>query len=274
MGVIAFWLIMLAVSMLSMWWLNGKLPRIIEKNRTASAKGRIVRLSFGKRSITFRMGRDFWIRLLYIALGPSAIIGLSLAYAEILPLGLVFGAFVLPSYIIMLVVGILFPEWGRRAAVGFTAGIIATIVYDIVRLALTYSLGLVDPIPHIGLMLVGPKLYFTGDYWWIGYLWRFFGNGAGMGIVYAMLSNWWFNMKGGWIYGEIVGMGMFALLLLLPVSQLHLFVLNGIVVVNGILGHWAYGMTLGWIFKRTKLKDKFPNHVLRSRPLTWPKKKV
>lgn len=274
MGVVLFWAIMLAASALSWWWLNGRLPQMIEKNQEVSAKGRIVRVPLGRFSFSFRMGRDFWVRLLYIVLGPSAILGLSLAYAEILPLGLVFGAFVLPAYIIMLVVGVLFPDWGRRAAVGFTAGIVATLIYDVVRLALTFALGLPDPIPHIGLMLLGPDVYFGGEWWWVGYLWRFFGNGAGMGIVYAMLSNWWFSLKGGFIFGEIVGTGMFLLLLLLPVSQLHLFVLNGIVAINGILGHWAYGMSLGWIFKKTKLKDSFPSHVLRTRPLTWGKKKV
>lgn len=275
MGVVLFWGIMIAVSALSWWWLNGRLPQMIEKNQKASAKGGIVRVPLGRFSFSFRMGRDFWIRLLYIILGPSAILGLSIAYAEILPLGLVFGIYVLPAYLIMIVVGILFPDWGRRAAVGFTAGIIATVIYDVVRLALTFALGLPDPIPHIGLMLIGPDIYFGGsDWWWVGYLWRFFGNGAGMGIVYAMLSNWWFSWKGGFIYGEAVGTGMFLLLLLLPVSQLHLFVLNGIVVINGILGHWAYGLSLGWIFKRTKLKDKFPSHKLKDRPLTWNKNKV
>lgn len=275
MGVVLFYVIMTALSLLSWWWLNGRLPKMVDKNREASAKGRIVRLPLGKRSISFRLGRDFWVRLLYIVLGPSAILGLSLAYAEFAPLGLIFGVYVLPAYIIMIIVGILFPDWGRRAAVGFSAGIVATVIYDVVRLALTFALGLPDPIPHIGLMLVGPDVYFGSDqWWWVGYLWRFLGNGAGMGIVYAMLSNWWFSLKGGWIYGEIVGTGMFIVLLLFPVSQLHLFVLNGIVVVNGILGHWAYGMSLGWIFKKTKLKDSFPNHVLRQKPLTWFKKKV
>lgn len=247
---------------------------MIEKNRAASAKGKVHHLTLGKRRLSFRTGRDLWVRLLFIVLGPSAIIGLSFAYAEIVPLGVAFGVFVLPAYIIMLVVGVLFPDWGRRAAVGFTAGILATIIYDVVRLALTFSLGLPDPIPHIGLMLVGPDVYFGGDWWWAGYLWRFLGNGAGMGIVYAMLSPRWFNLKGGWIYGEIVGTGMFILLLLFPVTQLHLFVLNPIVVINGILGHWAYGMSLGWIFKRTKLKDTFQTHVLGKRPLTWGKKRV
>lgn len=239
----------------------------------ASSEGRVVHLNLGRRSFSFRMGRDFWVRLAYIVLGPSAILGLSIAYTEILPLGLIFGVYVLPAYILMIVLGFLFPDWGKRAAVGFTAGVIATIIYDGVRLALTFGLGLPDPIPHIGLMLFGPDLYFTGDYWWVGYLWRFFGNGAGMGIVYAMLSNWWFNWKGGLLFGEIVGMGMFALLFFFPVAQFHLFILNGIVTINGILGHWAYGLSLGILFKRTKLTEKFPDHAVRHKPLTWSRRR-
>jgi len=272
MGVVAFWLIMTAVSVLSMWWLNGRLPRIIEKNKQKSAEGRVIHFTLGRRSFSFRMGRDFWVRLAYIFLGPSAILGLSVAYTEILPLGLIFGVYVLPAYLIMIVLGVLFPQWGKRAAVGFTAGIIATLVYDIVRLALTIGLGLPDPIPHIGLMLFGPELYFTGDYWWVGYLWRFFGNGAGMGVVYAMLSPWFFSLKGGFIYGEVVGMGMFALLFFFPLAQYHLFILNGIVAINGVLGHWAYGLSLGWIFRKTKLKDTFPSHGLKEKPITWSRK--
>ncbi len=73
----------------------------------------------------------------------------------------------------MLVLGILYPKIGRRAAIGFTAGILATIVYDVVRLVLVIALGLPDPIPHIGVMWGGTGLI---DQWWVGYLWRFFGS--------------------------------------------------------------------------------------------------
>jgi hypothetical protein len=51
---------------------------------------------------------------------------------------------------------------------------------------------------------------------------------------------------------------MFAVLFFFPVAQFHLFILNGIVAINGILGHWAYGLTLGWIFYKSKLVKEFP----------------
>lgn len=274
MGILAFWLIMAVVSYLGIWWLNGKLGKWTAANDRVADKnlGKVHIIRFRGRHIAFRTGRDFWVRLAFMALGPSAVMGLSVAYAQILPLHIVFGIYVLPAYLAMIVLGILFPKWGKRALAGGVAGILATIFYDVVRLALTYAIGLPDPIPHIGTLLLGQQLTFSSNYGWVGYLWRMFGNGAGLGVLYAMLPDWFFSIKGGLIYGEFVGMGMFAVLFFFPVAQLHLFVLNPIVAINGVLGHWAYGIVLGYLFARTKLKAFFPRHGVKlKKPLTWRK---
>mgnify|MGYP001597195390 CR=1 FL=1 len=254
-GTLAFSLVMLVFSLVSMWWLNGTLPALVQKYRekAASSKGRVVTFSLGKRQFSFTINREFWVREAFLILGPSAVMGLSVAYAQILPLRVVFALFVLPAYIIMAVLGVLYPEWGKKAAIGFTAGVLATIVYDVVRLGLVIALGVPDPIPHIGTLWLGADTIAHGDMWWVGYLWRFFGNGAGLGIAYAMLPKIFFSLKGGWLYGDFVGMGMFAVLFFFPVAQLHLFILNFTVLVNGILGHWAYGLAIGWIFHKSKL---------------------
>lgn len=260
-GTLAFTSVMLTISLLSMWWLNGKLPDFIQSQREKikTSEGRIVKFQIWNKTIAFRVNREFWVRLAFFVLGPAAVIGLSVAYAQILPLRVVFVLYVLPAHLIMLVLGIIYPEWGRRAAVGFAGGLLATIIYDVVRLLLVVALGLPDPIPHIGVLWGGQAL---ADQWWVGYLWRLLGNGAGLGIAYAMLPRAWFNIKGGWIYGDFVGLGMFAVLFFFPVAQFHLFILNGTVAVNGILGHWAYGIAIGWLFRQTRLKDSFPSHKL------------
>ncbi len=254
-GTLAFTLVMLVVSLLSSYWLKGKLPDFIQAQREKieNSEGRLVKFRIFGKTVAFRLNREFWVRLTFFVLGPAAVIGLSVAYAQLLPLRVVFVLYVLPAYLIMLVLGILYPKIGRRAAIGFTAGILATIVYDVVRLVLVIALGLPDPIPHIGVMWGGTGLI---DQWWVGYLWRFFGNGAGLGIAYAMLPRIWFNIKGGWLYGDLVGMGMFAVLFFFPIAQVHLFILNFTVLVNGILGHWAYGLAIGWIFKHSPLTKK------------------
>jgi hypothetical protein len=184
-GVLAFSVVMLVFSTVSHLWLKGKLSNLIHKEPAKG--GRLVNFRLWKWEVSFRLNRDFYVRLAFMVLGPAAVIGLSVSYAQLLPLRVVFAAFVLPCYIIMAVLGIMYPQWGKRAAVGFSAGVLATIVYDVVRLAITIGLGLPDPIPHIGVLWGGVGLE---DQWWVGYLWRFFGNGAGLGIAYAMLPKW------------------------------------------------------------------------------------
>lgn len=257
-GIVAFIVVTLAFSVVSWLWLNGKLPEFVKAQKSSAPVGRVVNLSFRGRNLSVKIDRDFWVRMAFIALGPSAILGLSVAYAEVLPLRVMFVFFVLPAYITMIILGLMYPKWGRRALIGFVAGVLATLMYDVARLFLVMALGLVDPIPHIGVMWLGSDTVDHGNLWWVGYLWRFFGNGAGMGVVYAMLPKQVLNVKGGWIYGDLVGLGMFALLFFFPVAQLHLFPLNATVLVNGIIGHWAYGLALGWIFAKSRLiKDEY-----------------
>lgn len=275
LGAVAFTMIMVVVCFLLSWCIKGSLPGFVHmlREKSEDSSGRLVSFHLWKWDIAFRLNHSFWVRLAFLILGPAAVIGLSVSYAQLMPLRVVFVIYVLPAYLIMLVLGVIYPEWGKRAAVGFGAGIAATVVYDLVRLALVVALGLPDPIPHIGVLWLGADTVAHGDLWWVGYLWRFFGNGAGLGIAYAMLPKWWFSFKGGWLYGDLVGLGMFATLFFFPVAQAHLFILNFTVMINGILGHWAYGMAIGWIFKRIpNILSKFPHHeIKKQRPLTWRK---
>ena len=256
-GAVAFVVVLAFTTGLSWLWASGKLPEFIEEQRIKceNSIGRTFHLSIGRWKPSIKVDRTFWVRVAFIVLGPAAVIGLSIAYAEILPLRIVFAIYVLPAYLAMIVLGIIYPEYGKKALFGFSMGFVATVIYDLVRMFITIGMGLPDPIPHIGALWIGPDA--IGDQWWVGYLWRLFGNGAGLGIVYAMLPRWWFNLKGGWLYGDAVGLGMFATLFISVAAQIHLFPLNFIVLVNGILGHWAYGLALGWLFMQKKAKELF-----------------
>lgn len=257
LGGVAFLMVMGVTSVLSWLWMNGRLSEIVEEQREkCKLPGRPIEFDLWKWHVAFELNRVFWIRLIFMVLGPAAILGLTVAYAELVPLRIMFAIYVLPAYLAMIVLGIIYPEYGKRALVGATAGILATILYDVVRMMIVVSLGLPDPIPHIGALWLG-QAGFGDNMWWVGYLWRFFGNGAGMGVVYAMLPRFMYDFKGGWIYGEIIGLGMFASMFFFPAVQLHLFPLNSIVFVNGILGHWAYGMALGYIFERARVVRDF-----------------
>jgi hypothetical protein len=183
-------------------------------------------------------------RVFYLALGFAAItaLGVALAGAVPLPYGLRYA--VLPAMAVLVVLSLRHPAWGRRALLGLVAGMIATGVYDVLRLGLVY-LGLWgDPIPSIGrLALADPD----ADPAW-GYVWRFIGNGGGMGLAFAMLP--WRGIRLGIAYGSAICLGLLALLYLWPVAQLHFFPLTALTATGAMAGHWVYGAVLGWLTAR------------------------
>lgn len=202
--------------------------------------------------VTFDQVTDAGARLACAACGAAPILMLSTAYAGFARLPVLLGFVVVPAYAAVLVLGLLLPEVGRGALTGFLAGIVAVLVYDLMRLALAYSQGGGDPIPHIGVMLMG-----EGAPWWIGYLWRTLGNGAGLGIVYGVLCprKWW-GPKTGLGYASMVGLGMILVLWLFPQSQEQLFKLNWQTFVNSCLGHATYGVTLGYMARAARHRSQ------------------
>ena len=192
--------------------------------------------------IGFDQITDIGARLACAACGATPILCLSTAYAGFAPLKTLLIVIVIPAYAAILVLGKLLPDVGRGAFVGFVAGIVAVLVYDVMRLALSYSQGGADPIPHIGEVLLGHEAP-----WWIGYAWRTFGNGAGLGVVYGVLCprKWW-GPKTALAYATCIGLGMLLVLWLFPQAQTQLFKLTWQTAVNSALGHGTYGLTLGW----------------------------
>jgi hypothetical protein len=189
----------------------------------------------------FDKAADVGARLTCAACGSAPILMLSTAYAKFAPLSRLLVFVVLPAYGVILLLGMLLPEVGRAAGTGFLGGIVAVLAYDLTRLALSYSQGGSDPIPHIGIMLMG-----DGTPWWVGYLWRTLGNGAGLGVVFAVLvpRSWW-GPKLGLVYASMIGLGMLGFLSLFPVAQTQLFKVSWQTMVNSSLGHATYGLVLG-----------------------------
>ena len=144
----------------------------------------------------------------------------------------------------MVLLGLRYPAWGKRALLGLLAGIIATGVYDILRIGLMFAGLWGDPIPSIGRLAMGDPN--TAWYW--GYVWRFVGNGGGMGMAFAMLP--WRGVKLGIAYGIAVCLGLVALLYFFPVAQVHFFALTPPTAAGGMAGHWVYGAVLGWLTAR------------------------
>jgi hypothetical protein len=187
---------------------------------------------------------SFYPRVVYLGLGFTAITALAFAYAEALPLpyGMRFAVF--PAAAVLLLVSARYPAWGRRALLGWVAGVIATAIYDILRLSLVKAGLWGDPIPGIGRLALSDP---NANYLW-GYVWRFAGNGGGMGMAFAMLP--WRGVRSGILYGTAIVSGLVVLLAVWPVAQVHFFPLTPSTAAGGVAGHWVYGAVLGWLTAR------------------------
>jgi hypothetical protein len=183
-------------------------------------------------------------RVIYLGLGFAAITSLGVALTGAVPLPYGFRFAVIPAAVVLFALSLRHPAWGRRALIGLVAGMIATGIYDILRIGLMFAGLWGDPIPSIGrLALADPE----ADWFW-GYVWRFVGNGGGMGLAFAMLP--WRGVRLGIAYGTAICLGLVGLLYFWPVSQQHFFALTPLTAAGGMAGHWVYGAVLGWLTAR------------------------
>jgi hypothetical protein len=187
---------------------------------------------------------SFYPRILYLPVGFVAITALAFAYAEALPLPYGLRYAVLPAAGAIVLVSLRHPAWGRRALLGWMAGVIATGVYDLLRIGLVFAGLWDDPIPGIGRLALSDP---NASYLW-GYVWRFAGNGGGMGMAFAMLP--WRGVRSGILYGTAIVSGLVVLLAVWPVAQVHFFPLTPGTAAGGVAGHWVYGAVLGWLTSR------------------------
>lgn len=180
-------------------------------------------------------------RWLFAAIGFVPIGALCVSLFGWVPLHLSAKLLVLPSLVVAIALGLKFPHWGRLALLGFAAGVVATAVYDITRLLLVYVDVWPDFIPPIGQLAM---LDANAHPFW-GYLWRFIGNGGGMGLAFAMLP--WRHLKGGVAYGTVICFCLFGTVLLAPHASRELFALSPATAAGALAGHWVYGAILGWL---------------------------
>ena len=183
-------------------------------------------------------------RVIYLAFGFAAITSLGVALTGAVPLPYGFHYAVIPAYAVMTLVGLRYPAWGKRALLGLVAGMIATAIYDILRIGLMFAGLWGDPIPTIGQLALNDP----NTQWYWGYVWRFIGNGGGMGVAFAMLP--WRGVKLGIAYGSAICLGLVGLLYFWPVSQQHFFALTPLTAAGGMAGHWVYGAVLGYLTAR------------------------
>lgn len=183
-------------------------------------------------------------RILLALLGFVPIGALCIALLGLVPLHLSARYMVLPACALAVLIAWRYPRWGRVAAIGFAAGVVATVAYDVTRLALVWVGVWPDFIPPIGqLALEDPSAH---PVW--GYMWRFIGNGGGMAMTFALLP--WRGARAGMAYGALICLCLYATLLIGPGVQEKLFPLTWATAAAAMIGHLDYGAVLGWLLAK------------------------
>jgi hypothetical protein len=187
----------------------------------------------------------------YLVLASTPLLAISAEVFGIVSLRAVSGVFLFPLLAILAVVVVLKPDsTDRTAFAGFAWGLAACAGYDSFRLPTVYVFGLWgDFFGRIGGWATG-----TGSNYVAGYLWRYLGDGAGIGVVVFILAA--ALGAGSWPRRRVIGFtvafaicpvwaGLVLTDGLAPAGR-ALFPLSATTLVLSLAGHLIYGAILGW----------------------------
>jgi hypothetical protein len=143
---------------------------------------------------------------------------------------------------------------------GLIWGIVACVVYDIFRLDTVYLLGWWgDFIPRMGTWITEDAETRAGAV--VGYLWRYVGDGGGIGIAFFVFAlalglDRWSSRKV--VLASVafavcpVWTGLMATVALAPRGEELMFPLTPITVSLSLIGHLIFGLVLGLGFARSR----------------------
>lgn len=184
------------------------------------------------------------VRLMLFCAGFAPIAALSLAAFGALPLSSGAALLVAPAVIVALSLA---PRAPREVVRGLALGIAAVFVYDAVCRLPFVAMGVWhDFIPSIGDHLLGRR----NVNWPVGYLWRYIGNGGGMGLAFYSVYPLLGKRIPAYFLGIAYGVGIYICLLgtlfLSPHGREYLFAPTPETAYLGFLGHLVYGWVLGY----------------------------
>lgn len=155
---------------------------------------------------------------------------------------------VLPAFLWSAAMGVWLPAVGRIALAGWCAGLISVTLYDMSRMPFMLN-GWADFIPSIGNWLLETDNAPAG----VGYMWRYIGNGGGMGMAFFLLLSLIPPRRNvirtGIIYGIFVFSCLMITLLLVPLAQEMMFSITPFTFAGSLTGHIVYGGALGMLYK-------------------------
>jgi hypothetical protein len=168
----------------------------------------------------------------------------------ILPLYQCLFFLVTPLIISFILLGVKFPAVGKTVITGFIAGIISVLLYDLSRVPYMLA-GWSDFIPKIGGWITNSEERNA----FLGYTWRYIGNGGGMGIAFFMLISQLKDRRNlvlkGMLFGLFIFSGLMMVLFFFEHTQDMMFRITPVSFTGSITGHIIYGLSLGYLAKRS-----------------------
>jgi len=196
------------------------------------------------------------LRLVYFALGFAPIFALSMAILEFIPLHVGGPAIGAAAYLLVAYISLRNRRFGKLAFRGLLIGMGATLIYDCTRFPFVYTGIWSDFIPAIGDLLLNQH----STHWTIGYLWRYLGNGGGMGLAFVMfyplIQKHVSLGKASIFFGIGIWLCLLATLMLSSSGERMLFTLTPLTFTLSLIGHLVYGWALGVGIQRFTLKSE------------------
>jgi len=193
---------------------------------------------------------------LHLVVAALPLLAISAHVFGIAPMHLTAGVAVVPLTLVVLMLGLFAPvPEDRLVLAGVVWGVLATLVYDAVRLDTVYLLGLWgDFIPTVGTWIVDVDAGSSVVGAVVGYLWRYVGDGGGIGVAFFVLvaatglRRWGqrATVTAAVVFAVFpVWTGLVATVAIAPRGEQQMFPLTVTTVSLSLLGHLVFGLVLG-----------------------------
>ncbi|HWN26107.1 MAG TPA: hypothetical protein VNP37_04000 [Actinomycetospora sp.] len=193
---------------------------------------------------------------LHLVVAALPLLAISAHVFGVAPMHLTAGVVVVPLTLVVLMLALFAPvPEDRLVLAGVVWGVLATLVYDAVRLDTVYLLGLWgDFIPTVGTWIVDVDAGSSVVGAVVGYVWRYVGDGGGIGVAFFVLvaatglRRWGqrATVTAAVVFAVFpVWTGLVATVAIAPRGEQQMFPLTVTTVSLSLLGHLVFGLVLG-----------------------------
>ncbi len=193
---------------------------------------------------------------LHLVVAALPLLAISAHVFGVAPMHLTAGVVVVPLTLVVLMLALFAPvPEDRLVLAGVVWGVLATLVYDAVRLDTVYLLGLWgDFIPTVGTWIVDADAGSSVVGAVVGYVWRYVGDGGGIGVAFFVLvaatglRRWGqrATVTAAVVFAVFpVWTGLVATVAVAPRGEQQMFPLTVTTVSLSLLGHLVFGLVLG-----------------------------